>query len=316
MSTFTSNLTETMSAVYLSSSVGPMAFGEMSSTYFVIEFCQFLNMHQPASSGNPEVSTFLSGLDIMQFQLPFNLFDPADNTTDNTTNTTTNNTVSSRRLMVSTAAKTVSKSFLIANQSIILLMLIFLAIYITTLLMQKYMDCCFKTCPNARFYSTEICEFLLKRFKWAYFDFILWLSYMPFLFFALVQLQMLSVETADKAISSVLSVVIILTYPLYPFFIGWLIKSHYAVLQVEDSDALLEMSMSPYVGKIKRDKWSLLYYPLKYLRKLLFIIFVSLISDGITVLSLLMSLNILFIVYLCAKRPHSSKLFFGFDLSI
>lgn len=36
MSTFTSNLTNTMSAVYLSSSAGPVVFGEMSSTYFTI----------------------------------------------------------------------------------------------------------------------------------------------------------------------------------------------------------------------------------------------------------------------------------------
>lgn len=106
-------------------------------------------------------------------------------------------------------------------------MVIFLSIYIVVWLLQKYMDSCFSRCPKARFYSTEICEFLLKRFKWAYFDFIMWLSYVPFLFFSLVQLQNFSLENSDKAVSSLISLVIIIVYPLYPFFIAWLIKSHY-----------------------------------------------------------------------------------------
>ena len=144
----------------------------------------------------------------------------------------------------------------------------------------------------------------------------MWLSYMPFLFFSLVQLQKISFATGDQAISSIISLVIIIIYPLYPFFIAWLIKSHYDVLEFEGADTLIEMSMSPYVAKINRDKFSLAYYPLKYLRKFICIIFVATISDGIVVLGLLMALNLAFIIYLCTKRPHSSKLFFGFDLSI
>ena len=48
----------------------------------------------------------------------------------------------------------------------------------------------------------------------------------------------------------------------------------------------------------------------------MFIVIVASVSDGVTVLSLLMTLNILFIVYLCVRRPHSSKIWFGFDLAI
>lgn len=39
------------------------------------------------------------------------------------------------------------------------------------------------------------------------------------------------------------------------------------------------MSFNPYVKGIKRDKISLGYFPLKYLRKLLFVIFTVTISD-------------------------------------
>lgn len=308
MSTFTSNLTNTMSAVYLTSSTGPVVFGEMSSTYFNIEFLQFMFFHNTAASNNPEVSKFLDSLSLMSFQLPIKLIPDSSNNSQNAT--------TSRRLLVSAAAQSVSNSFLVANQSIILLMLIFTAIYIVVLLTQKYMDACFARCPKARFYSNEVCEFLLKRFKWAYVDFIMWLSYMPFLFFALVQLQVIAFDTADKAISSVISIVIIIAYPVYPFFIAWLIKSHYAALEVPDSDTLLEMSMAPYVGKINRDKVSLAYYPLKYLRKLLFCIFVATISNGLVVLGLLIGINVAFLLFICIKRPHSSKLFLGFDIAI
>jgi hypothetical protein len=157
----------------------------------------------------------------MSFQLPIKLI--PDSNTSNASNT-------SRRVLVSAAALSVSKSFLVANQSIILLMLIFTAVYVVVLIMQKYMDSCFARCPRARFYSNEVCEFLKKRFKWAYVDFIMWLSYLPFLFFSLVQLQVISFSNADKAISSIISIVIILIYPVYPFFIAWLIKSHYSAL--------------------------------------------------------------------------------------
>lgn len=76
------------------------------------------------------------------------------------------------------------------------------------------------------------------------------------------------------------------------------------------------MSMGPYVSKIQRDKVSLAYAPLKYLRKLLFAILVSTIHNGIVTLSLLLALNVAFVLFICIKRPHSTKLYFGFDLAI
>lgn len=263
--------------------------------------------HNTASSNNPEVSTFLNSLELMSFKLPFEVIKSDKKNSDQ----------QARRMLAATQTGTaVANTFLYANQSILILMVIFLAIYVVVLLLQKYMDFCFSRCPKARFYSNEITEFLLKRFKWAYFDFVMWLSYVPFLFFALVQLQNFSFETGDKSVSSLISLVIIVVYPAYPFFIGWLIKSHYETLKEEDTDKLLEMSMGPYVSKIQRDKISLAYAPLKYLRKLLFAILVATVHNGIVVLSLLLALNVAFILFLCIRRPHTTKLYFGFDVAI
>lgn len=55
MSGFTSNITKITSAVYLGTSIGPMVFGEMATTYFNIEFCQFILFHAKATGGNPEM---------------------------------------------------------------------------------------------------------------------------------------------------------------------------------------------------------------------------------------------------------------------
>jgi hypothetical protein len=42
-------MTKITSATYLATSIGPMIFGEMSTTYFNIEFCQFILFHGPAA---------------------------------------------------------------------------------------------------------------------------------------------------------------------------------------------------------------------------------------------------------------------------
>lgn len=55
MSTFTSNITEYMVAIYLGTATGPMAFGEMTTTYFNIELCQFIMFHGNATGGNEEM---------------------------------------------------------------------------------------------------------------------------------------------------------------------------------------------------------------------------------------------------------------------
>lgn len=53
MSGFTSNITEVMAGIYLGTSAGPCVFGEMGTTYFNIEFTQFILFHANASGGNP-----------------------------------------------------------------------------------------------------------------------------------------------------------------------------------------------------------------------------------------------------------------------
>lgn len=129
-------------------------------------------------------------------------------------------------------------------------------------------------------YAVEICEFLMNRFTWNYFDFIIWLSYLPFLFFAISQLMSISFASADLAISSLISILIIIVYPLYPGLIFYLIRKHYAVLEFEGTDKMIEMSMAPYIYGIKRDKINIMYYPTKYIRKLLFVIFAAAIPSA------------------------------------
>jgi hypothetical protein len=54
-----------MATIYLSTSVGPVAFGEMTTTYFNIEFTQFMYFHEGASGGNKEMEVFLDSLQTM-----------------------------------------------------------------------------------------------------------------------------------------------------------------------------------------------------------------------------------------------------------
>lgn len=47
----------------------------------------------------------------------------------------------------------------------------------------------------------------------------MWISYLPFLYFSLLQIQKMKFDTALNAISTIIAFVIILVYPLYPIFI-------------------------------------------------------------------------------------------------
>lgn len=67
----------------------------------------------------------------------------------------------------------------------------------------------------------------MKRFKWAYFDFIMWLSYIPFLYYALYQTKNFNFNSISNGVSNIISITIFTTYPLYPLFIGYLIKTNY-----------------------------------------------------------------------------------------
>ncbi len=66
-----------------------------------------------------------------------------------------------------------------------------------------------------------------KRFKWIYFDFVAWISYLPFIYFALMQLKAFSFKTGLQGFSSLLAIAIIIVYPLYPFFIVYLLRQNY-----------------------------------------------------------------------------------------
>ncbi len=52
MSGFTSNITQVMATVYVSTSSGPIAFGALSSTYGVMQVCQFMYLMQGSTDGN------------------------------------------------------------------------------------------------------------------------------------------------------------------------------------------------------------------------------------------------------------------------
>jgi hypothetical protein len=52
-----------MAKIYMGTSVGPVAFGEMTSTYFNLEFTQFMQFHP--TGGNPEMTEFLNSLQTM-----------------------------------------------------------------------------------------------------------------------------------------------------------------------------------------------------------------------------------------------------------
>lgn len=74
--------------------------------------------------------------------------------------------------------------------------------------------------------------------------------------------------------------------------------------------------MAPYVYGIKRDKINILYYPVKYIRKLLFVIFAAAISDPVASLGCLIALNVVFVVLICVRRPHSMLILMILDLII
>jgi hypothetical protein len=58
-----------------------------------------------------------------------------------------------------------------------------------------------------------------RRFKWVYVDCMMWISYLPFLYFSILQLQSMKFGTALEAISTILAIIIIIVYPLYPILI-------------------------------------------------------------------------------------------------
>ena len=97
-------------------------------------------------------------------------------------------------------------------------MLFFVVIYITCLIFDRYDGIC-ASCPNLLRYLHHICDFMKKRFKFIYVDTIMWISYMPFLYFAILQLKSFNFSSGMHSLSSILSLFIVVIYPLYPFYI-------------------------------------------------------------------------------------------------
>jgi hypothetical protein len=125
-----------------------------------------------------------------------------------------------------------------------------------------------------------------KRFKFIYVDLVMWISYLPFLYFAVLQIKALKFDSGINALSSLIAFVIILVYPLYPLFILRKIfdksddpelnlKNYKAItlqLPLDEEEvarrplcadfqcctkdnpdiAMTEMSLSPYIDKVVR----------------------------------------------------------------
>lgn len=146
MSGFTSNVTEIMATVYVGTSAGPIAFGALSSTYGVMQVCQFMYLMQGSTSGNEELSTFLDSLSVVSYT--------SGNNNGNTSSTTNTTASSSRRRLTATEY---TSSFLQTNLPIFLMMIGFVCAYFLVLLFTKYNDSCCSSCPNLQKYVGYIC---------------------------------------------------------------------------------------------------------------------------------------------------------------
>jgi hypothetical protein len=112
-----------------------------------------------------------------------------------------------------------TSSFLETNLPIFIIMICFTASYFLVLLLKKYNNSCCMSCPTLRKYLNYICDFMQRRFKYIYVDSVMWISYLPFLYFAVLQLQSGKFDTGLNVFSFLLAIVIIIVYPLYPLFI-------------------------------------------------------------------------------------------------
>ena len=93
--------------------------------------------------------------------------------------------------------------------------------------------------------------FMFQRFKWIYFDFVAWISYLPFLYFSILQVKKLGFNDGLQGFSSIFSIIVLATYPLCPVLIAYQIKKNYRAVCLEN-DSMVEMALSPWLWKIKR----------------------------------------------------------------
>jgi hypothetical protein len=203
MSGFTSNVTQIMATTYVATSAGPIAFGALTNTYGVMQVCQFMYLMAGSTDGNSELSTFLDSMSICSYT-------SSGNTTSNTTAT------GGRRMLTGIAY---TDSFLQTAMPIFIIMVCFISAYIMVLVFQKYNENCCASSPCLQKYMRYTCHFMEKRFKYTYVDLVMWISYLPFLYFAILQVKNLRFDNGLNAFSSLLAFVILAIYPFYPLFI-------------------------------------------------------------------------------------------------
>jgi hypothetical protein len=83
---------------------------------------------------------------------------------------------------------------------------------------------------------------------------------------------------------------------------------------VIDEDLVEEENLPP-IKYFTMENFRLIYNPLKYLRKFLFVLIVVAVSDQITLVSILIAMNVIFIIYMFALRPRIMP-YLAFDLVI
>ena len=205
MSGFTSNVTQIMATTYVATSAGPIAFGALANTYGVMQACQFMYLMAGSSDGNPELSQFLDSLSICSYT----------NSGNTTSNTTATGGQASRRL----TAIAYTDSFLTTAMPIFIMMGCFLCAYIVVVLFQKYSESCCSSSPCLHKYMKYTCRFMERRFRYTYVDLVMWISYLPFLYFGLLQVKNLRWDNGLNIFSNLLAFVILAIYPFYPLFI-------------------------------------------------------------------------------------------------
>ena len=97
-------------------------------------------------------------------------------------------------------------------------MICFVSLYAACMIFDRYDGCC-SSCPNLLRYLHHICDFMKKRFKFIYVDTIMWISFMPFLYFAIMQLKSFNFSNGLHSLSSIFAAIIVIVYPLYPIYI-------------------------------------------------------------------------------------------------
>jgi len=58
-----------------------------------------------------------------------------------------------------------------------------------------------------------------------------------------------------------------------------------------------------------------MYYPLKYVRKFAFVVVAAIVTEPVNTVSILIAINVLFIIYMIALRPRTMP-YMIFDLII